>query len=98
MLDYGELMATFDNMIKETESQMDEYIEHEEYTLEEQRFDEGYISALEWAMRVIADFEYPDKYETDPDYRAMVDMLEEEQEQNGFYKFQDEMEMWRNER
>ena len=36
------------------EEDMDEYIEHEEYTLEEQRYDEGYTNALLWAGMEIA--------------------------------------------
>ena len=52
-VDYSEVMATLDNMVRETESQIDEYIKYDEYTLEEQRYDEGYIAALEWAMAEI---------------------------------------------
>ena len=77
---------------------IDEYIDHEEYTIEEQRYDEGYDNALLWVSLEIGKMLCQSKYETDALYRAQVDALEEEQERNGFYKFQDEMEMWRRER
>jgi len=48
----AELMERFDNNREETEAFMNE-TDHEDYTLEERRYDEGYTNALLWASLTI---------------------------------------------
>ena len=54
-VDVNDLFNRIDHQIELVESDAEEYIEHEEYTLEEQRYDEGYVNALKWANLMIGE-------------------------------------------
>ena len=53
MIKLAELMETFDTQRETVERDMEEFSEHEDYTLDEQRYDEGYANALLWASLTI---------------------------------------------
>lgn len=63
MLNYEDVIELLYNQRIKVEEDMNEYIEHEEYTLEEQRYDEGYTNALLWAGLEIAKMHYKSERE-----------------------------------
>lgn len=60
---YEKILHVFYEKRVSIEEDMDEYIKHEEYTLEEQRYDEGYVNALLWAGMEIARMYYKGEFE-----------------------------------
>ena len=58
MLNYDDVIDLLYRQRVQVEADMEEFIEHEEYTLEEQRYDEGYVNALLWAGLAIARLYY----------------------------------------
>ena len=48
-----EVMDTLDEQRERVEADMEEYSNYEDYTLDEQRYDEGYANALRWASLTI---------------------------------------------
>ena len=58
MLNYDKVIELLYKQRVNVEADMEEYIEHEEYTLEEQRYDEGYVNALLWAGMAISRMYY----------------------------------------
>lgn len=57
-VDYETIITTLDEQRISVENDMNEFLGYEDYTLDEQRYDEGYANALLWASLTISRMMY----------------------------------------
>lgn len=57
-VDYETIITALDEQRISVENDMNEFLGYEDYTLDEQRYDEGYANALLWASLTISRMMY----------------------------------------